>query len=166
MAFLTNPIRLNELPAEQSYDLIPPGEYDTLIESAEVKATKAGNGQYIRLRLKVTGPTHAGRVVFGNITLQNQNETAENIGRQQLGQVMRAGGLDQLSDTDQLVGINVRVKLAVSRSEQYGDQNEVKSFKPVSGAPAPAASKPFSAPAPAPAPAPAAGGAAPPWVKR
>jgi hypothetical protein len=66
-----------------------------------------------------------------------------------------------VSDTDQLIGGNLGIKLDVKHDEQYGDKNEVRGFKSVSGSVAPAAiPQGQSNPAPA---APAK--AAPPWAK-
>jgi hypothetical protein len=100
-------------------------------------------------------------VVFGNLNIKNPNPKAEEIGRQQLGDIMRAIGLAKVTDTDQLIGGQVAIKLEVKQDEQYGAGNEVKGFRSVSGSAAPAAAAPFAAAAPA-----ATGKAAPPWAKK
>jgi hypothetical protein len=157
MAFLTDPFALDDLPvADRTYDLLPPGWYNATIASAEVAKTKAGSGEYIKLRYDITGPTHQGRAVFGNLNIRNPSAEAERIGRQQLGELMRAIGLARVTDTDQLVGGALSIKVAVRKSDQYGDQNDVRGFKAIGGA---------SAPVPTAAPAPAATKAAPPWAK-
>lgn len=158
MSFLDDPFSIDDLPvAESSYDTIPPGWYNATITSAELKNTKNGAGQYIKLRYDVTGPSHQGRVVFGNLNIRNASPEAERIGRQQLGEVMRAIGLAKVSDTDQFVGGMLAIKVAVKESAQYGAQNEVKGFKAIEGAMAPVPV--------AKAPMPAAAKAAPPWAK-
>lgn len=163
-------VNLEDLPESQSSDALPAGDYQVRITEASINATKAGTGQYIKVRLDVTGPTHQGRVVFTNLNIQNPNPKAEEIGRQQLGELMRACGIASISDTDQLIGGQMTVKVTVKHDEQYGPGNEVKAFKPLgaqmSAKPQPAASG-FAQPAPAPAPAqqtPAA--SAPPWATR
>ena len=159
MATLGFTINASDLPEETTGDYapVPPGDYEAVIKDAEIRTTKSGTGQYIALRLDITGPSHAGRVVWSNLNIKNDSQKAEEIGRQQLGAVMRAVGLPSLQDTDQLIGGNIGVKLAIRKSEEYGDSNEVKAFKaPKSGASA-------GAPAPAMASAPAA--SAPPWAK-
>jgi hypothetical protein len=161
MAFLSETFDINELPVGNtgSFEPLPAGWYTATISQAELKATKAGNGQYIKLRYDITGPSHQGRVVFGNLNIKNANPKAEEIGRQQLGEIMRAIGLAKVTDTDQLIGGQISIKLEVKQDEQYGASNEVKGFKSVSGSAAP--SVPMAA-----ASAPAAGKAAPPWAKR
>lgn len=135
MAFLDQEFNVDELPESNtgSYDPLPEGWYNVSIAGAELKNTKAGNGQYIAVRYDVTGPTHQGRVVFGNLNIKNPNSVAEEIGRKQLGELMRAIGLAKVSDTDQLIGGSLSVKLSIRKSEEYGDSNEVKAFKALSG---------------------------------
>lgn len=168
MAFLSESFDVNELPQGNSgnFEPLPAGWYTVTITQAELKATKAGNGQYIKLRYDVTGPTHQGRVVFGNLNIKNPNQKAEEIGRQQLGDIMRAIGLAKVTDTDQLIGGNLSIKLEVKQDEQYGAGNEVKAFKSVSGSAAPAAAgvPPFVKQAEAAQAATAK--AAPPWAKK
>ena len=165
MAQLPQAYNAAELPqSDRSYDPIPEGWYDVEIKGAELRTTKAGNGQYIAVRYDVTGPTHGGRVIYGNLNVSNPNPKAEEIGRQQLGELMRAIGLGVVQDTDQLIGGRLSIKVSIRKSEQYGDSNDVKGFKALAGGAAPAAP---SAPAPQPAAAPApAAATAPPWAQR
>ena len=143
-----------------SFDPIPPGWYTVTIASAEVKATKNGTGQYIAIRYDVTGPTHQGRVIFGNLNIRNQSPKAEEIGRQQLGELCRAIGLAKVGDTDQLIGNALSIKVDIEKSEQYGDKNQVKGFKPIAGGAPPRAAMAAAAAAPA------AAKAAPPWATK
>jgi hypothetical protein len=162
MAFLTETFDINELPIgnTNNFEPLPAGWYTCTISQAELKATKAGNGQYIKLRYDITGPSHQGRVVFGNLNIKNANPKAEEIGRQQLGDIMRAIGLAKVTDTDQLIGGQIAIKLEVKEDAQYGASNEVKGFKSVSGSAAPAAAIPQVQSNSAPAKA------APPWAKK
>jgi len=137
MSFLDAPISINELPeSSNSFEPLPAGWYQANIKGAEVKATKAGNGQYIAIQYDILGPTHQGRVVFGNLNIRNPNPKAEEIGRQQLGEVMRAIGLTTVTDTDELIGGQLSIKLSIRKSEEYGDNNDVKGFKAINGGPA------------------------------
>ena len=169
MAYLDTPINANDLPDDTGgdYTPLPEGEYSVTIKDAEVKATNDGTGQYIKLRLDVQGPTHAGRVVFSNINIRNKSEQAEQIGRGQLKAVMSALGIATLTDTDQLIGGQLIVKLSVraARTDEktgksYEASNDVKAYKPAGGAP-------MAAPGAMPKPAAAAPAkSAPPWAKK
>lgn len=144
MAQLGQTFSANEAPAESDYSLIPAGWYSARITQAELKDTNAKTGKYINVRYDLTDGAHAGRVVFGMVTVRNPNAKAEEIGRQQIGKMCRALGLETVSDTDQLVGGELLIKVTVRRSEEYGDKNDVKDWK----AQAPAASLPSAPPAP------------------
>lgn len=167
MAFLAEEFNVNDLPVGNTgnFEPLPAGWYTCTISQAELKDTKAGNGQYIKLRYDITGPTHQGRVVFGNLNIKNANSKAEEIGRQQLGDIMRAIGLAKVTDTDQLIGGQIGIKLEIKQDAQYGASNEVKGFKSVTESAAPAAT-PFKPAASAPAAPAASSKAAPPWAKK
>jgi hypothetical protein len=169
MAYLDQAINLNDLPEDTGGDFspLPPGDYAVTIKGAEIKATNDGTGQYIKLRLNVTGPTHSGRVVFTNLNIRNKSQAAESIGRGKLRTIMQSLGLQTLGDTDQLIGGNLIVKLAVedartdpATGKTYEAGNEVKAFKAASEAPSLPKPAAFAAAPAAPAKA------APPWAKR
>lgn len=149
---------IQALPASSTgeFSPLPDGWYDASISTAEIRDTKNGTGKYLNVRYDIQGPTHAGRVVFGRLNIRNQNPKAEEIGRQQMGDLMRAIGLSKVTDTDQFVGHNVKIKLTVRKSEEYGDSNDIKAWKANGSAPA-------AAPAPAPK---AASKVTPPWAKK
>jgi len=164
MASLGQTFDVNELPqGSGTFDPLPAGWYTAIINKAELLPTKDGSGQYIKVRYDITGPTHQGRVVFGNINIKNASAKAEEIGRQQLGDLMRSIGLSKVTDTDQLIGGALQIKLDIRpATEQYPAQNEVRGFKAIgNGAPPSFAAKTDAAPASA---APAK--AAPPWAKK
>lgn len=162
MAFLNETFSVDQLPQGNSgsFDPLPEGWYTATIAGAELKTTKAGTGQYIAVRYDITGPTHQGRVVFGNLNIRNPNPKAEEIGRQQLGELMRAIGLASVQDTDQLIGGQLQIKLSIRAQDGYEPTNDVKGFKALTGA------APKVQPAGGIQPQAAAASSAPPWAKR
>jgi hypothetical protein len=161
MAYLDEEFSVDTLPiGNNNFEPLPEGWYNATITGAEIKATKAGDGKYIACKYTITGPTHQGRVVFGNLNIKNPSTKAEEIGRQQLGDIMRAIGLAKVQDTDQLIGGNLGIKLSVRTGEFEG--NEVKGFRALSGS-APAPTSILSTPSSVKT-APAK--AAPPWAKK
>lgn len=134
MAFLGQEFSTDTLPqSESNFDPLPAGWYTAVINGAEVKPTKDGTGSYISLKYGITGPSHQGRVVFGMLNIRNKNPKAEEIGLQQLGELMRASGLQRVTDSDQLIGANLQIKLAIETQEGYEPKNVVKGFKAVAG---------------------------------
>lgn len=167
MARLDETFSTDDLPEDTggSFDPIPAGDYAVTIEDAELKATKSGTGQYINMKLRVDGPTHMGRVIFGKLNIKNDSAKAEQIGRAQLGSVLRALGLAALDDTDTLLGGQLLVKVKVTpATDQYQAGNDIQAYKPLDGGSAAPAPAPRAA-APAPRPA-APAKAAPPWATK
>ena len=155
--------------AATGYEPIPAGWYHVQIDDAEIKDTKAGTGKYLMLELTVIEENFGGRKLFSNITLFNPNEKAMEIGQRELSAVGQACGLAILSDTDELLGkqIQVRVKIGKER-DGYEAGNDVTAFRSLNAtsvaslktAPTPAAARPVTPPPP---PPPAA--AKRPWEK-
>ena len=154
MAFLDQSFDESQLPKSTRFEPLPAGWYDATVQGAELKNTKAGTGQYIAVKYAITGPTHQGRVVFGNLNIKNANPKVEEIGRLQLGELMRSIGLAKVTDTDQLIGGSLAIKLKTVKSDEYGDSNDVAGFKSLGGSmPTPTAPQ-------------ESGKAAPPWSRK
>ena len=151
----------SSVPAtDKSFEVLAPGWYTASITGAEVKQTKSGTGSYLRVEYTISGPTGAGRKVWSNYNVRNENSKAESIGREQLAELCRCIGLVRVNDTDQLLGENVSVKLKVREaSGGYDAQNEVQAHKSLEGSAPPA---PVAAAAPKAAPK---AGPKPPWAK-
>jgi hypothetical protein len=131
MAQLEQSYSADELP-KSNFDPVPAGRYECLIHSASVENTKSG-GQMLKYRLDIIGPTCEGRVVFGTVTLKNANPKAVEIGKQQLGDLIRAAGIARLTDSDQLVGCRVMARIGIEKSEEYGDRNKVNGIQAAAG---------------------------------
>lgn len=124
---------------------VPKGTYRVKVVSAETKETKAGNGEMLKVRLDIIGPTNAGRVVWDDILIKHPSEEGQRIGRERFATLCRAGGLRNPKSTDELLGKEVDAFIKVETSEQYGDRNRVSfysaaqpstGFKSTSSAPA------------------------------
>ena len=160
MAFLEQPIELKDIPADEDREFspIPAGWYTAAIAGADIRQTKAGTGNYNAGRFDVTVPEYQGRVVWTNLNTRNPNPKAEEIGRQQLGNIMRAVGLTKLEDTDQLLGGNLAIKVSVRDDPTYGPSNEVKGYRAIE-----ASAPPVAPPATKTA---ANAASAPPWASK
>ena len=160
MSFFDEEFSLDDQPESTGggdFEPVPQGLYQAKIAGAELKPTKAGNGEYVSVRFDITGPSHQGRVVFTNLNLQNPNPKAEEIGRGQLADIMRAIGLSRMKNCEQIIGGDLTIKVTVKNDPTYGPGNEVKGFKAIEGSTPPAAM--------AAATAPAADDTTPPWEK-
>lgn len=156
MADLGMTFDVNEMPqSTNNFEPLPAGWYTATISKADKRDTKNGTGEYISMRFDVSGPTHQGRVVFTNLNTKNANPKAEEIGLQQLGSIMRAIGVSRVTNTDQLIGGSLSIKVTI-KNDDYGTGNEVKGYKAMEGSAPPMPAATAAAPAKA----------APPWAPR
>jgi hypothetical protein len=167
MAQLGQVFEASALPQGTSYDPLPAGWYSAKITGAELKNTKANDGQYLEVKYGITGPTHQGRIVFERLNIRNQNTKAVEIAMQSLGDLIRAIGIHALSDSDQLLGHDLQIKLDVRKQEGYEPSNDVKGHKAAGAGSAPVFAAPASKQSASPdAPSAAPQKAAPPWAKK
>lgn len=145
------------VPPNAPLELIPAGDYPVQIVASEMRPTKDGNGQYLWLELDILDGQYKGRKLWDRLNLANANQQAVEIAERTLSAICHATGVLQVSDSEQL---HFRPMLArVSKRPAQGNydaQNEVKGYKPLAQAQAPA---PAQAPAQRTAPA----ASAPPW---
>ena len=159
------------------FELLPPGRYSVQIVQSEMRATRAGNGQYLWLEMDVIDGPHQGRKIWDQLNLVNPNQQTVEIAQRTLSAICHAVGQMQVTDSEQLHFRPMQVTLAVepdSRDkhkpiEEQRKQNKVKGYIGGAGVPSPRpAAPPTSPPArPATAPMPARPAApastTPPW---
>lgn len=113
-----------------SYDPLPDGWYAALIDSSEVKQTKAGNGEYLALRFKIVEGDFENRTVFTNLNLVNPNAQAVEIARRTFSSICHAVGVLNPEDTSELHGIPMSIKIKLRpATDQYAASNDVTGFK-------------------------------------
>jgi hypothetical protein len=142
----------SEIPvSDRSFDLIPAGWYAATVTGAESRDTKSGTGKYLRIEFTLADP--AGRKVWSNYNVKNDNAAAETIGRQQLAEVVRAIGKKTIRDTDELLGCVLSIKVKIrDAANGYEASNEVAAAKAIEGSAPPKAAAPAKA--------------SPPWAKK
>lgn len=118
-----------EYDDDSSFDLIPAGWYQMFISKAELRPTKSG-GSMISVTYDISGPTHQGRKVFGNFNWENANPVAQEIGRKQFAQQVRALGLSGIQQLEDLINLPFDGKVGIQKSkdQQYEDSNRVTAF--------------------------------------
>lgn len=121
----------DEVEPNSGFDPLPAGEYKVAIIDSIMCATKAGTGQYLQLELDVLDGKYAGRKLFDNLNLINPNEKAVEIARGTLSSICRAVGVLTPNDSSDLHGRALIAKVVVKHDEQYGDKNQIKSYKAV-----------------------------------
>lgn len=123
---------LSNVKDSGSFQPLPAGEYNLIVDEAEVKQTKAGTGEYINLKLKVLNGQYAERFIFTTFNFKNANKQAQDIGMSQLKGFLGAAGMNnqKLSNVVDMVGAKAVGVVKIKHDEQWGDKNVVSYFKP------------------------------------
>lgn len=148
----------------QAFDLIPDGWIEAMIVESETKATAAGTGEYLKLKLAILDTRYPNRFLWDNLNLKNPNEKTVQIARGTLSAICRAVNVLKPRDSSQLHNLPMLIKVGHEvRKDTQEMQNKVKGYKAKESTVAPTLSQAQSVPTPAPTPA-AAGSA--PWTKK
>lgn len=119
-------------------DLLPAGEYIAQAIEAELKDTQSG-GTMLTFTFEILDGDFQGRRVWERLNYINANEMAQRIARREMGRFAIAAGLNTFDDTEDFLFKPVRIDVAIRKDKngQYPDQNGIKKYLPVDGAPAP-----------------------------
>ena len=113
--------------------LLPNGEYKVFVDNAEIKKTKSGTGYYINVKLKLKGnDKYDNAVLWDIVNIKNDNETAQEIGRQRLKRMLTIAGVaeDKMKDAgpESLIGKEYKVRVGVDKSKDFGDRNKITAY--------------------------------------
>ncbi|WP_422460294.1 DUF669 domain-containing protein, partial [Endozoicomonas sp. ALB115] len=151
--------KANDYSPAQGFEPLPNGDYVAMITDAEMKTTKAGNGQFLKLTWTVMDGQYSGRKVWSNHNIINLNETAQKIAREEISAIAHAIGRPEAGTTEELVNIPCRITLKIRQEAGRDPSNEIKKWEAIGQATFPTHAQP--APQPAAAPAAPAPGVAP-----
>lgn len=115
---------------------VPAGNYNVVVEKAEVSPTKTG-GEMIKVQLKILDGDQAGRNIFDQFNIKNANPQAVQIGLGQLKGLLKAFGFanpNQLGSCSDMIGLKGTVATKIEESPGYDPQARVKAYKALAGA--------------------------------
>jgi len=114
---------------DTGFGTLPAGKYLAEIIKSEVKTTKAGDGKYISLQLKITEGKYTKRLVFDNLNIVNKNDVAVSIAKSTLKQICEACDVDELEDTEDLHNIAMCIQLGIqAETQQFPEKNIIKKY--------------------------------------
>lgn len=106
---------------------LPKGLYAAIVMDSDIKATKAGTGQYIELTLQVIEGQYAGRRIWDRLNISNPNKQAEDIALAALQSLCQAVGVSNMTDTTQLHDKPFTVSLDIDRKDE--GRNRVMAYQ-------------------------------------
>lgn len=148
MANLGETFDPDTVPADE-FTPLPDGEYLAQIVESEMKATKSGNGEMLKLTWQVMAGPLEGRKFWDQLNIRNPNEIAQRIALQSMKKICEAAGVGAITDSEELHEKPIYVKLKVKSDPNYGDKNEVKGYRPYTQAAPPKVGAASKAPPPA-----------------
>ena len=134
MADLGNTFDATAVEPASERGVLPAGEYLAAIAKSDVRDAKTGGGnRYINLEFEVMDGPAKGRRFWTMLNLWNSNAQTVEIAQRELSSICHACGKLRVSDTEELHGIPMLIRLGV-KTDSYGEKNEVKGYKPTGGA--------------------------------
>ena len=109
-----------------------PGDYHLSVVSAEVKTSKTGN-QYVSVQFRIEDDQPFANLRIFEIYSLEGNEKAVKIGRSAMAKLGKMNGVDNVTDTQQLIGAHVFGTVVVEKNEGYSDRNRLRKFDDLKG---------------------------------
>lgn len=120
-----------ETQPNEGFEPIPAGHYNAVITDSEMKPTKAGNGEYLKLTLQVLDGDYKNRKLFVNLNLANPNPKAVQIAKGELSAICRAVGVMTPNDSSELHNLPMVIKVACKNRADNGEiENRITGYHP------------------------------------
>jgi len=125
MVALNKPLVTTDYP-DTGMPLITPGQYPAVIIGGELKDTKNKDGQFIALKIVLTGGPHANTEFTERLNIINKNQQAVDIAYKTLARITEAVGLSKITNTDELNNRPFFVEIKTEKGKEYTDKDGVK----------------------------------------
>ena len=111
-----------------SNSILPAGVYNITIKDAKDKTALDGMSEYV----SITAVTSEGNHIFANHMTECNSEKAVTIGLQRLKELAEPIGAKSFDNfPDALIGKKVRAKVGVTSDLNYGTQNRIDRYYPL-----------------------------------
>jgi len=122
-------------PESDSFDLIPNGTYQAVIEAQQRKDSQNTGNAWLELTLVITGPQYAGRKVWDRLFFwpvqghQSHDKMIESANRR-MTSICKSIGIAGFRDPQELVNrpITIRIGVEKNKDPQYPDKNKVQAY--------------------------------------
>ena len=117
----------------RDFEPFPPGWYQAQMIESSVEQARNGNGTYLLAVFEILSGDHRGRRIYQNITLQNVNQQAVEIGQRLLKDIYASVGVTgPTRDIQVMLFKPVMARVGIKRDKDgiYPDRNCVTQVKP------------------------------------
>ena len=119
----------HEIEPAVDFDPVPAGKYLAVITDSEMKPTKSGVGSYLELTFQIIEGECKNRLLWSRLNLDNPNQTAVQIARQELSSICRAVGLMTPNDSAELHNLPLVITVKCKKRDDTGElTNEIKGY--------------------------------------
>jgi len=115
---------------DQTFEVLPAGDYPVILTEIVEKATKDGTGSRMNCKASVLSGKHQNAVLFGGYNVRNASSLAQLIGRQQFKTIGAALNLVSAELTDEWLNKPLVAVVKVTTDQNGNPRNEIASFKP------------------------------------
>jgi len=121
------------------FEILPAGTYPVMIVESVMKPTKAGNGQYLELKMQVIDGMYKGRYIWDRLNVQNTSAKAQEIAQAKFSAICVAVGVTYTDDSE---AVHNKPMLAIVKVQPEGPdsnginrqaQQEVAGYKALAG---------------------------------
>jgi len=120
----------NDVDPAVGFDPVPAGKYVAVITESEMKATKAGTGQYLQLTFQIIEGEFKGRLLWARLNLNNPSEMAVKIARAELSAICRSVNVMAPKDSLELHNLPLSISVGCKKRDDTGDiTNEIKAYE-------------------------------------
>ncbi|MGI9305432.1 MAG: DUF669 domain-containing protein [Gammaproteobacteria bacterium] len=113
---------------------VPAGWYSVQIVDSQVAFNDQKQNKRITLTYQILDGTYKDRKIMDGLNIENPNQQTVEIARKHLSTLCRAVGLAGVSDTYELHGRPLQIRVNVREAQgEFGPQNEVKEYRLIDG---------------------------------
>lgn len=113
---------------DSSMEPLPAGRYDLIATESSLEDNSKGTGKLLKFTYEVTSENGKGRRVWESFNFVHQNETAQQIGRQNFAKLCKACGVSKPKESEELHNIPFAADLEIIQNDGYAARNVVKKY--------------------------------------
>ena len=124
-------LNFTALPEESQikFELLPKGDYLSIIIESSVKITKNGFGKYLEIIFEIIDGPFKGRKVWERLTVQNVSVKALEVGQRRLSHLLRSLGKEAVNDSSELHALPLYIMVDIEpASGEFAPKNKVIAF--------------------------------------
>lgn len=119
-------------PENQSagFEPLPVGKYDLIVVETDLKPNKKRTGDVLTLVYEVISGEFKKRKIYNRLNYNHPDAETQKISRGELSRLVKAVGLRQINDSDELTNIPFVADIGVrgKAEDEYGIQNVIKKY--------------------------------------